>query len=163
MRSSLSWTNPHCLWLSSGMKWICNLCQLTNDCPQWYRKNLDGQYQRRDRKTEQSSQWRRKDPGADSEFEEQIRRHSVCDAVFDCVWQSVYTSAMLSLPIVRRIADVFRCVDMDTVSPVSSTMTVSAARKSLVNACVDILFVYRRYCASNNVCVPSHRFYSYNI
>ena len=50
MRSSLSWTNPHCLWLSSGMKWICNLCQLTNDCPQWYRKNLDGQYQRRDRK-----------------------------------------------------------------------------------------------------------------
>merc|ERR1719251_697185 len=69
----------------------------------------------------------------------------------------------VSLPIVRRIADVFRCVDMDSVlnvslkqcaqelvSPVSSTMTVKAARKSLVNACVDILFVYRRYCASNN-------------
>eukprot|EP01084_Bolivina_argentea_P000920 1683_1 len=69
----------------------------------------------------------------------------------------------LSMPIVRRIADVFRCVDMDTVlnvslkqcaqeliSPVSSTMTVSAARRSLVQACVDILFVYRRYCASNN-------------
>ena len=69
----------------------------------------------------------------------------------------------IALPIVRRIADVFRCVDMDTVlnvslkqcaqeliSPVSSTMTVEAARKSLVSACVDILFVYRRYCASNN-------------
>lgn len=69
----------------------------------------------------------------------------------------------LSIPIVRRIADVFRCVDMDTVlnvslkqcaqeliSPVSNTMTVAAARKSLVSACVEILFVYRRYCASNN-------------
>eukprot|EP00483_Globobulimina_turgida_P001974 UN01976 len=67
------------------------------------------------------------------------------------------------MPIVRRIVDVFRCVDMDAVlnvslkqcaqelvSPVSSTMSVSAARKSLVSACVDILFVYRRYCASNN-------------
>eukprot|EP00484_Ammonia_sp_Unknown_P016652 CAMPEP_0197040406 /NCGR_PEP_ID=MMETSP1384-20130603/17107_1 /TAXON_ID=29189 /ORGANISM="Ammonia sp." /LENGTH=1002 /DNA_ID=CAMNT_0042471155 /DNA_START=42 /DNA_END=3050 /DNA_ORIENTATION=- len=69
----------------------------------------------------------------------------------------------VALPIVKRIADVFRCVDMDTVlnvslkqcaqelvSPVSSTMTISAARKSLVAACVDILFVYRRYCAPNN-------------
>lgn len=69
----------------------------------------------------------------------------------------------LAMPIVRRIADVFRCVDMDSVlnvslkqcaqelvSPISSTMTVSGARRSLVSACVDILFVYRRYCASNN-------------
>ena len=41
--------NPHVLWIKDGTKWICNLCQLTNECPQWYRKNLDGTYQRRDK------------------------------------------------------------------------------------------------------------------
>eukprot|EP01083_Nonionella_stella_P258585 883684_1 len=41
--------NPHVLWIADGTKWICNLCQLINECPTWYRKNLDGQYQRRDK------------------------------------------------------------------------------------------------------------------
>eukprot|EP01083_Nonionella_stella_P258584 883683_1 len=41
--------NPHVLWIADGTKWICNLCELINECPIWYRHNLDGQYQRRDK------------------------------------------------------------------------------------------------------------------
>ena len=44
-----AYMNPHVLWIKDGTKWICNLCGLTNECPQWYRKNLDGQYNRRDK------------------------------------------------------------------------------------------------------------------
>merc|ERR1719361_2790927 len=41
--------NPHVLWFADGSKWSCNLCHIVNECPQRYRANLDGKYQRRDR------------------------------------------------------------------------------------------------------------------
>ena len=44
-----SYMNPHVLWFADGTKWSCNLCHIVNDCPQDYRANLDGKYQRRDR------------------------------------------------------------------------------------------------------------------
>ena len=65
--------------------------------------------------------------------------------------------------VVSTISDVFRCVDMDAVlsvslkqcaqemlQPVSNTMTIEQARNSLSQACIEILYTYRRYCATNN-------------
>merc|ERR1739838_95478 len=70
----------------------------------------------------------------------------------------------MSTPVVRKVADVFRCVDVDAVLNLSlkqvaldllrpmseSSGTVRSARSQLLNACVDILFAYRKHCAANN-------------
>ncbi|ETO23082.1 hypothetical protein RFI_14106 [Reticulomyxa filosa] len=69
----------------------------------------------------------------------------------------------VSLPVVHKLADVYRCVDMDAVlnvslkQAVSSLMvpmgdmaSVAAAREGMCNGCVEILFTYRRYCAAGN-------------
>jgi len=48
-RNCRAYMNPHVLWFAEGSKWSCNLCHIINECPQKYRANLDGKYQRRDR------------------------------------------------------------------------------------------------------------------
>ncbi len=63
---------------------------------------------------------------------------SIQIAMLYLTWNSkVYIRVQtLCMPIVGRIADVFRCMVQELISPVSSTMTVSAVPKSLVSAYV---------------------------
>ena len=70
----------------------------------------------------------------------------------------------VSMPVVRKVTEVFRMVDVDAVLNLSlkqvaldllrpmtdSSGTVRSARSQLLNACVDILWAYRRYCAHSN-------------
>jgi len=63
----------------------------------------------------------------------------------------------ISAPITNNISAIFKSADLDTLINVTSkqsvthclTHSVESARQSLVYACVQMLYIYRKFCATN--------------